>query len=155
MRNSLLYLFREVKISENSRPKSCAQLAIPVVPSQAVEHFLYPLQTAHVPLRSCLTMGFASVPESVSAKLHVNLSQLASLPLGWVGGNWKKPQHIPEVWTSFHPLLLQWNVFSQVCLVKHPFTSVCFRRTLLHLFVPAKHHPTKLTFQRTLKFSLH
>ena len=45
-------------------------------------------------------------------------------------------------------------VLSRVCLAKYPFTCVCFRETLLHLSAPAKHHPTQLTFQRTLTFPL-
>ena len=36
-----------------------------------------------------------------------------------------------------------------------PFTSVCFSNTLLHIFAPAKHHPTQMTFHRNLKFPLH
>jgi hypothetical protein len=46
--------------------------------------------------------------------------------------------------------LLQPNVPSGVCL-----TCVHFRKTLLHVFTPAKHHRTQLTLQRTLKFPLH
>ncbi|EDL76056.1 rCG24467, partial [Rattus norvegicus] len=40
-------------------------------------------------------------------------------------------------------------------LVKHPFTCIHFRKTILHLFDPAKYHPTQLTFQRPLEFPLH
>ena len=53
---------------------------------------------------------------------------------------------------SFHLYLLQPNIPS--CL-PWPFTSVCFRNTLLHIFAPAKHHPTQMTFHRNLKFPLH
>ena len=41
-----------------------------------------------------------------------------------------------------------------LALAKHPFTCVYFRKTL-HMFAPAKHHLTQLTFQRTLKFPFH
>jgi hypothetical protein len=44
--------------------------------------------------------------------------------------------------------------FHLLALAKHPFTCVHFRKRLLHVFVPAKHHPAQLTFQRILKFLL-
>jgi hypothetical protein len=44
--------------------------------------------------------------------------------------------------------------FHVLGLEEHPFTCVHFRKTLLHVFVLAKHHPTQLTFQRTLKFPI-
>jgi hypothetical protein len=44
--------------------------------------------------------------------------------------------------------------FHVLALAKHPFACVHFRKTLLHVFAPAKHDPTQLTFQRTLKFLL-
>jgi hypothetical protein len=44
--------------------------------------------------------------------------------------------------------------FFVVVLANHLFTCVCFRKTLLHVFAPANHHPTRLTFQRNQKFSL-
>ena len=46
------------------------------------------------------------------------------------------------------------NIHSHVCSAKHPFTCVHLGKTLLHMFAPAKHHPTQLTFQRTPKFPL-
>jgi hypothetical protein len=39
-------------------------------------------------------------------------------------------------------------------LAEHSFSHVCFSETFLHMFAPAKHHPTQLAFQRTLKFPL-
>jgi hypothetical protein len=36
--------------------------------------------------------------------------------------------------------------FHVLALAKHPFTCVCFRKTLLYLFAPAKHHLTQLAF---------
>jgi hypothetical protein len=48
------------------------------------------------------------------------------------------------------------HVFFHVfALAKHPFTCVHLRKTLPYMFVPAKHHPTQLTFQRTLIFPFH
>jgi hypothetical protein len=38
--------------------------------------------------------------------------------------------------TSFHLL----------ALANRPFTRACFRKTLLNVFAPAKHHLTQLTF---------
>jgi hypothetical protein len=45
--------------------------------------------------------------------------------------------------------------FQVLALAKHLFTCVCFRKTPLYVFAPAKHHPTQWTFQRTLKLPLH
>jgi hypothetical protein len=45
--------------------------------------------------------------------------------------------------------------FHVLALAEHPLSYVCFRKTLLHVFAPAKHHPTQLTLQRILKFPLH
>ena len=66
---------------------------------------------------------------------------------------------------SFHVLALAEHPLSCVCfsemflhesaLVFHLKESVHLRKTLLHVFAPAKHHPTQLTLQRTLKFPLH
>jgi hypothetical protein len=44
--------------------------------------------------------------------------------------------------------------FHVLALAEYPFSHVCFRKTLLHVFALAKHHPTQLTFQRNLKFPL-
>jgi hypothetical protein len=35
-----------------------------------------------------------------------------------------------------------------LALAEHPFNCVCFRKTLLHVFAPAKHHLMQLAFQR-------
>jgi hypothetical protein len=34
----------------------------------------------------------------------------------------------------------------EAALAKHPFPCVLFKKTLLHIFVPAKHYPTQLIF---------
>jgi hypothetical protein len=39
--------------------------------------------------------------------------------------------------------------------LSYSFSCVCFRKTLLQVLAPAKHHRTQLTFQRTLKSPLH
>lgn len=39
-------------------------------------------------------------------------------------------------------------------LAENPFTCVCLSETVFHVFASAKHHPTQLTSQRTLKFLL-
>lgn len=39
-------------------------------------------------------------------------------------------------------------------LSEHPFACVCFSKMFIHRFVPAKHHPTQLIFQRTFIFPL-
>jgi hypothetical protein len=44
--------------------------------------------------------------------------------------------------------------FHMFALAEHPFICVCFSETFLCVFTLAKHHPTQLTFQRTLKFPL-
>ena len=59
--------------------------------------------------------------------------------------------------------LLSQNILSPVSAsAKHsfmslplPLTCVHLRKTLLYMFAPAKHHPTQLTFKRTLKFPFH
>ena len=35
--------------------------------------------------------------------------------------------------------------FHMLVLAEHPFACVHFRKTLLHVFAPAKHHPTQLS----------
>jgi hypothetical protein len=69
-------------------------------------------------------------------------------------------------------MLLEKNPSSHVlseALAEHPFTCVCFSQFLhesalacvhfskmfLHVFAPAKQHPTQLTFQKILKSLLH
>jgi hypothetical protein len=42
--------------------------------------------------------------------------------------------------------------FQVLTLAEHPLSYVCFSAMFLHLFAPAKRHPTQLTPQRTLKF---
>ena len=69
----------------------------------------------------------------------VNLRQTSA----WVSLA-KNPAHVLCVCfsrISFHLCLLQWNIPLQVCLKNIP-SHVCL----------SKNHPTKLTFQRTLKF---
>jgi hypothetical protein len=39
-----------------------------------------------------------------------------------------------------------------LALEKYPIPFVCFRKTFLNVFAPAKYHPTELTFQRNQKF---
>jgi hypothetical protein len=53
--------------------------------------------------------------------------------------------------SSYHMV----GYFHMFAFTEHPFTRVCFRKTPLHVFAPAKHHLTLLSFQRTLKFPLH
>ena len=63
---------------------------------------------------------------------------------------------LQEFTLAFHLCPLQWNVTSHGRFSKASFhfTSVHFRKTLLHVCAPAKRHPTQLTFQRTLSFPL-
>ena len=44
--------------------------------------------------------------------------------------------------------------FHMLALAKHPSTCVHFKKMLVHVCAPAKHHLTQLTFQRNQKFPL-
>ena len=53
---------------------------------------------------------------------------------------------------SFHVLALAEYPLSSVCFsetfLHKSFTCIPFKKTLLHIFAPTKHHPTQLTLQK-------
>jgi hypothetical protein len=110
-------------------------------------------------------MGLASALQSVLAKLYLSLYQLISLCQS--AQVWKQQEATstpPEVLFLFFWCVSLYGVttngaqlhnvrWANVCmllaenpsscglscaLAKHPFTHVCFKKTLLHVFAPAK-----------------
>lgn len=125
------------------------------------------LSPVYTRVRGCgLPTRLASVWESVSADMTANRprswnSQEAirtphvfwcfSL---WSPDKWSTMIHVRQTNTCVITKNPSSRVLSHVSVAKHPFTCVHFSETLLHLSASAKHRPTQLTFQRTLKFPL-
>ena len=141
-------------------------------PSQSVESYLYSLQTSRVLHGSYLTTCLASARASVSTAII--------LPIGSSLQKWQKASGTPPLMClSLWSLYKQWPInngkayqyqpassivcwvllniihpasFHMLALAKHPSTCVHFKKMLVHVCAPAKHHLTQLTFQRTLNF---
>jgi hypothetical protein len=88
------------------------------------------------------TASSISQPRSASITVH---QALFILSLNITYPPWVFPQHVHLV-----------SLTSLCQLAKSTEANIKkLQQTLLHVFAPRKHHPTQLTFQRTLKFSLH
>ena len=148
---------REAKISKDSRPTNVAQLALT---KQAKLHgVLYTLETSHVLHVPCLSTCLASAVHLISPNLRSpdKCSSTTQCKTDRI--------HVYCQQTIFHHLFFYMHALAKHPLsasgkcsfmsLPQPFTCVHFRKTLLHVFALAKHHPTQLAFQRTLRFALH
>ena len=167
---------KETMITEDWRPRSllCRASYANKPPSQSVESYLYSLQTSRVFHGSYLTTCLASARASVSTAII--------LPIGSSLQKWQKASGTPplmclSLWSPYK----QWPInngkayqyqpassivcwvllniihpasFHMLALAKHPSTCVHFKKMLVHVCAPAKHHLTQLTFQRNQKFPL-